>query len=128
TAVSLMSLSATVLMGIVGAIVWYVGTRQIFAGTLTLGNLMTFIVFLAFLVAPVIQVVSIGTQLTEAFAGLDRTHEVLKERREDADPARTLDMGTIRGEVEFHNVGFAYDPNKPVLFDVSFESRPGTLT
>ena len=83
TATSLMSLSATVLMGIVGAIVWFVGSRQIFAGTLTLGQLMTFMAFLAFLIAPVIQVVSIGTQLTEALAGLDRTREVLSERPED---------------------------------------------
>ena len=93
TAMSLMSLSATVLMGMVGAIVWYMGARQIFAGTLTLGDLMTFIAFLAFLIAPVIQVVNIGTQLTEAFAGLERTREVLRERPETKDPKRTVELG-----------------------------------
>jgi ABC-type multidrug transport system fused ATPase/permease subunit len=128
TATSLMSLSATVLMGIVGAIVWYVGTREIMAGVLTLGDMMTFVAFLAFLIAPVIQVVSIGTQLTEALAGLDRTREVLSERPEDRDPNRTISIGPIRGEVDFKNVGFAYEAGKPVLFDVSFQSQPGTVT
>ena len=80
---SFMSLSATVLMGIVGAVVMFVGTRQIFAGTLTLGDFFAFTAFLAFLVAPVFGVVGIGTQITEALAGLDRTHEVLSERPED---------------------------------------------
>lgn len=128
TATSLMSLSATVLMGIVGSLVWFIGARKILAGTLNLGDLMTFMMFLAFLIAPVIQVVSIGTQLTEAFAGLDRTREVLSERPEDRDPGRTVKLGTIRGEVEFDNVGFSYDEGKQVLFDVSFASAPGTVT
>ena len=128
TAVSLMSLSATVLMGIVGAVVWYVGTRQIYAGHLTLGDLMMFVAFLAFLVAPVFQVVGIGTQLTEAFAGLERTREVLRERPEDLEPLRTVALGTLRGEVEFSHVGFSYETGKQVLFDVSFRSEPGTVT
>jgi len=128
TAVSLMSLSATVLMGIVGAVVWYVGARQILAGHLTLGDLMTFVAFLAFLIAPVMQVVNIGTQLTEAFAGLERTREVLAERPEDREPDRTFAMGTIRGSVEFKDVGFYYEEGKQVLSDVSFRSEPGTVT
>jgi ABC-type multidrug transport system fused ATPase/permease subunit len=128
TAVSLMSLSATVLMGIVGAIVMFVGTHQIFAGTLTLGEFVTFTAFLAFLIAPVFQVVGIGTQLTEAFAGLERTREVLRERPEDRDPRRTVALATIRGEVEFDHVGFSYDEGKQVLFDVSFRAEPGTVT
>jgi len=128
TATSLMSLSATVLMGIVGAIVWFIGTRQIFAGSLTLGQLMTFIAFLAFLIAPVIQVVSIGTQLTEALAGLDRTREVLSEHPETSDPRRVHSIGPIRGEVIFENVGFSYEAGKQVLYDVSFRSDPGTVT
>jgi len=106
----------------------YVGTRQIFAGTLTLGGFVTFTAFLAFLVAPVFGVVGIGTQITEALAGLDRTHEVLKERPEDRDPRRTVALGTIRGEVVFENVGFSYEEGKQVLFDVGFHSEPGTVT
>ncbi len=128
TAMSFMSLSATVLMGIVGAVVMFVGTRQIFAGTLTQGDLFAFTALLAFLVAPVFGVVGIGTQITEALAGLDRTHEVLKERPEDEDPNRTAALGSIDGEVLFENVGFAYEAGKPVLFDVSFRSQPGTVT
>jgi len=128
TAVSLMSLSATVLMGIVGAVVWYVGARQILAGHLTLGDLMTFVAFLAFLIAPVMQVVNIGTQLTEAFAGLERTREVLAERPEDREPLRTVAMGAIRGSVEFKDVGFYYEEGKQVLTGVSFRSEPGTVT
>jgi subfamily B ATP-binding cassette protein MsbA len=128
TAISLMSLSATVLMGVVGATVMYLGARQIMAGTLTLGGFMTFTAFLAFLVAPMFQVVGIGTQITEALAGLDRTQEVLAERPEDEDPRRALVMPPIEGTVEFRGVTFAYDPGKPVLHDVSFASSPGTVT
>ncbi len=128
TGVSLMSLAATVLMGVVGAIVMYVGTRQIAAGSLTLGGFITFTAFLAFLVAPIIQTVNIGTQLTEALAGLERTREVLRERPEDEDPKRGIALPEIRGDVRFEHVNFSYEPGKEVLHDVTFESRPGTVT
>lgn len=128
TAISLMSLSATVLMGFVGAIVMYVGARQIFAGELTLGGFVTFTAFLAFLVAPVVQIVNIGTQLTEAIAGLERTREVLREMREDADPSRTATVDKVEGHITFENVTFAYEPGKDVLKAISFDSRPGTST
>jgi len=128
TAMSIMTLSATVLMGLVGATVMYMGTRQIAAGTLTLGELMTFTAMLAFLIAPVIGVVQIGTQISEAFAGLERTREVLREREEDQDPERTISLPEIRGDVEFDNVVFSYEKGKPVLHGISFNSRPGTVT
>jgi subfamily B ATP-binding cassette protein MsbA len=128
TAMSLMSLTATVLMGVVGAAVMYVGARQILAGSMTLGELWRFTAFLAFLVAPVFQIVGIGTQITEALAGLDRTQEVLREKPEDEEECRTRTVGPIQGHVQFEHVGFAYDPGKPVLFDMSFESQPGTVT
>ena len=128
TAMSFMSLSATVLMGIVGSVVMFVGARQIFAGTLTLGEFVTFTAFLAFLVAPVFGVVGIGTQITEALAGLDRTHEVLSERPEDQDPLRTIALAPIKGELDFDHVGFSYEAGKQVLYDVSFRSEPGTVT
>jgi ABC-type multidrug transport system fused ATPase/permease subunit len=128
TATSLMSLSATVLMGIVGALVWSIGARQVLSGALTQGELMEFIAFLAFLIAPVIQVVSIGTQLTEAFAGLDRTHEVLQELRENQDTSRVVAIAPIGGEVDFENVSFSYEAGKEVLHEVSFQSQPGTVT
>jgi subfamily B ATP-binding cassette protein MsbA len=130
TAISLMSLSATTLMGLVGAIVMYVGARQILAQpqTLTLGGFMMFTAFMAFLVAPMFQIVGIGTQVTEALAGLDRTQEVLHEKPEDEDPRRTQSIGPIEGSLVFENVDFAYDVGKPVLRDVSFVSEPGTVT
>ncbi|WP_228486768.1 ABC transporter ATP-binding protein [Paludibaculum fermentans] len=128
TGVSLMSLSATVLLGLVGALVMFVGGRQILNGTLTLGGFVTFTAFLAILVAPVFQIVGIGTQLTEALAGLERTREILNEQAEDADPNRTAVMGPIRGDVLFEDVHFSYEEGKEVLHGVSFHAPPGTVT
>ncbi len=129
TATSLMSLSATVLMGVVGALVMYLGTRQILAHTLTLGDFVTFTAMLAFLIAPVFQIVAIGTQLTEAIAGLERTQEVLAEMPEDEDPARRARLHSpLQGDIEFRNVSFAYEPGKPVLQDVSLHAEPGSVT
>ena len=128
TGMSLMSLSATLLMGVVGGVVMFAGARQIFAGTLTLGGFVTFTAFLAFLVAPVFQTVSIGTQLTEAIAGLERTREVLREQPEDADPRRTRELPNVEGTVRFDNVSFAYEAGKSVLHGISFEAQPGTVT
>ena len=128
TAISLMSLSASVLMGVVGAVVMYVGATQVMSGAITLGDFVTFTAFLAFLVAPVFQIVQIGTQLTEALAGLERTREVLNERPEDQDPARTVNIGPIEGVVEFRAVDFEYIEGKPVLHDINFVSQPGSVT
>ncbi len=128
TAMSLMSLSATVLLGLIGAIVMYTGSRQILAGTLTLGGFVTFTAFLAFLGAPIFQIVGIGTQISEALAGLERTREVMRERPEDQDPRRQIRIGELRGEVEFDQVDFQYEAGKPVLYDISFRSQPGTVT
>ncbi len=128
TGVSLMSLSATVLLGIVGAVVMYVGAGQILAGTLTLGGFVTFTAFLAFLVAPVFQIVGIGTQLTEALAGLERTREIMSEAREDQDPRRTVTLPPLRGEVRFEDVHFEYEAGKPVLRGISLDAQPGTVT
>ncbi|HKV93984.1 MAG TPA: ABC transporter ATP-binding protein [Candidatus Angelobacter sp.] len=128
TTISLMGLSSSVTLGIVGAAVMFIGARQIFAGHMTTGGLFSYTMFLGFLTAPVAQIASIGTQITEALAGLDRTREVLDESREDADPERTIVLPEIRGEIDFKHVDFAYEPGKPVLEDVSFESQPGTVT
>ena len=128
TATSLMSLSAAVLMGAVGALVMFVGTRSILAHRMTLGDLMTFTALMAYMIAPMFQIVSIGTQLTEAIAGLERTREVLSELPEDADPRRTVTIGEVRGEVAFEDVSFSYEPSKTVLHDISFYSAPDTVT
>jgi subfamily B ATP-binding cassette protein MsbA len=128
TGVSVLSLSATVLLGVVGALVMYVGGRQILNGALTTGGFVSFMMFLGFLVAPVFQMVGIGTQLTEAAAGLERTREILNEAREDQDPRRTVPLEAIQGRVEFERVAFEYETGKPVLHDVSFTAEPGTVT
>ena len=128
TATSLMSLSATSMMGIVSATIMLMGARQILSGHMTLGTFLTYIIFLGMLVAPVFQIVGIGTQLTEALAGLERTREVLNEKPEDDAPGRTQRMERVRGQVVFDHVSFAYDPGKTVLQDINFQSEPGTST
>jgi subfamily B ATP-binding cassette protein MsbA len=127
-AIAVMSLSSSLLLGLVGAIVMYVGGRQVLSGEMTLGGFVTFTAFLAFLVAPVFQVVQIGTQLSEAAAGLERSREVLRESPEDTDPRRTVKLAEIAGEVVFEDVRFAYEPGKPVLHGISFRATPGTVT
>ena len=128
TATSLMGLSASVLLGVVGAATMYVGGRQMMAHTLTPGSYFSYNFLLVFLIAPVMQVVSIGTQLTEALAGLERTQEIMGERPEDQDPRRSVELHDIVGDVAFENVTFSYDGIHDVLRDVSFHSAPGTVT
>ena len=128
TATSLLSLSAAALMGVIGAIVMLMGAHLILAGKLTLGSFFSYTAFLGYLAAPIFQIASVGTQLTEAIAGLERTREVLGEVPEDEDPRRSVTLSEIRGEVIFEDVTFAYDPSKTVLHDVSFVAQPGTVT
>lgn len=128
TAQSLMSLASTAVLGIVGALIMYLGAHQVVAGRLTTGGYVTYVMFLAFMIAPIVQLVSIGTQLTEAVAGLDRTTEILSESTEDADPVRMRELGVIKGDVAFRDVRFAYESDKEVLHGISFESHPGTVT
>ena len=90
TATSIMSLSASVLMGLVSAVIMFMGAHRILAGTMTLGTFLTYTIFLALLVAPVFQIVAIGTQITEAITGLERTREILDEKIEDEAPGRTV--------------------------------------
>ena len=128
TATSLMSLSSTLMMGLVSAIVMYLGAREITAGRWDAFDLLQYTMFLGFLAAPIFQIANIGTQLTEALAGLDRTREIMSEHPEDADPERTISLPALRGELSFQHVDFAYDPGKPVLHDISFTALPGTVT
>jgi len=128
TAMAFMGLSGSVLTGLVGATVMLIGARQVVAGTMTVGNLTTYVIYMGFLIAPIIQIVSVGTQLTEALAGLERTRELLTERREDDDPARTVVPADLRGHVEFERVSFEYEAGTPVLKSVSFTALPGTVT
>ena len=127
-ATSTISLTSTLLMGIVSATVMMIGGRLLIQGTMTVGGFLQFTLLLGFMVAPVFQIASIGTQITEAFAGLDRMHEVLEERPEDDDPQRMVELGLIRGHVRFEDVSFEYEPGKLVLHGISLEAQPGTVT
>ena len=128
TATSMMSASATVLMGIVSASIMFLGARKMVAGTMTPGGFFSYNAFLLMLIAPVAQIVGIGPLMTEALAGLERTREVLDEKPEDQDAQRTIELHRVEGHVAFENVNFSYDTGKEVLHDVSFESQPGTVT
>ena len=128
TATSLMSLSASVMLGVVGAATMYIGGHEMVAHSLSPGSYFSYNFLLVFLVAPIMQVVSIGTQLTEALAGLERTQEIMRERPEDQDPQRSVALQDIVGTVEFENVSFSYDGTHEVLHGISFRSEPGTVT
>ena len=128
TATSVLSLSSTVLLGVVGAAVMWVGAREILAARMTVGSFFTYTVFLGFLVGPFFQIVSIGSQLTEALAGLERTREVLSQRPEDEDERRVVALPEVRGDVVFEDVTFAYREDEPVLHGISLHAAPGTVT
>ncbi|HTT33109.1 MAG TPA: ABC transporter ATP-binding protein [Methylomirabilota bacterium] len=128
TATSLMSFSAAGLMGVVSAIIMEIGAHKIISGSMTLGTFFAFNIFLGFLVAPVFQIVAIGTQITEAITGLERTREILNEKMEDEAPGRTVELDRVNGLVEMENVSFSYETGKEVLHEISFKSEPGTVT
>lgn len=128
TTTSLLSLASTVLLGAGGAAVMFLGAREILADRMTLGAFFTYTMFLGLLVGPFFQIATIGTQLTEALAGLERTREILRQQREDEDPARTVALEEVQGQVKFEDVGFAYEEKETVLRGVSLEAEPGTVT
>ncbi len=125
---SALSLASTLLLGVVGSGVLYVGAHEILAGRMTVGSFFTYTVLLGFLVAPLVQIATIGSQLSEALAGLERTRELLSQKREDGDPRRTVALPSVRGLIEFEDVGFSYREGEPVLTEVSLRAEPGTVT
>jgi len=127
---SFTSMLSTGVVGLIAATIMYMGTREIYAGSMTLGTYVAFTMLLVYMVSPVTQVVSIGTQISEAVAGLERTQEILREAEEDDDPDRTvvIQPHEIRGHVEFRDVRFAYEKGKTVLHGISFDAPPGTVT
>jgi ABC-type multidrug transport system fused ATPase/permease subunit len=128
TATSLMSLSGALLLGIVSVLMMEFGGHKMLSGSMTPGQWFAYNAFLAFLIAPVFQIVAIGTQITEAITGLERTREILNEKLEDEAPGRTVMLDRVNGKVQMEHVNFAYDTRKEVLRDVSFQSEPGTVT
>ncbi len=127
TTSSLVTSLGTAFMGLASTMIMGYGGWLIIQGQLTVGELFSFTLFLGFLIAPVLQMANIGTQMTEAFAGLDRTAEVLSWPQEDDDPLRTVTMPAIKGHIVFEDVHFAYEQDKPVLTGVSFEATPGMV-
>ena len=125
TMTSVLGSASTTVLGLVSALVMWLGGHRVLGHTWTVGDYFSYNMFLAFMIAPVFQIVNIGTQLTEAFAGLDRTNEIMAELEENQIPGRTLKMPPIHGTVEFDNVEFAYVADKPVLHGISFVAEPG---
>jgi subfamily B ATP-binding cassette protein MsbA len=128
TAVSGTTALGTTIIGVVGVIIMVGGARAIQAGTMTLGDLFTYLMFTALLAAPVMGIASIGTQITEAFAGLDRIREIMKQRTEDDEDASREPIASVRGHVQFDDVTFEYNPGVPVLKNISFEAPAQTTT
>jgi subfamily B ATP-binding cassette protein MsbA len=128
TGVSGLGAFATLVIGAIGVLMILVGGRAILAGTMTLGEFIMYIFFVGLVAAPLIGIASIGTQITEAFAGLDRIYELRRMTTEDADDANRAPLHGIRGEVAFDNVIFSYKPEVPVLKKVSFRAAAGSTT
>ena len=127
TTSSLVTSLGTFFMGLASVLILGYGGYLILQGGLTIGQLVSFTLFLGFLIAPVVQMANIGTQMTEAFAGLDRTAEVLSWPQEDDDPLRVATMPRIQGDIRFEDVYFAYEKDKPVLRGVTFDAPSGTV-
>ncbi|HIF06185.1 MAG TPA: ABC transporter ATP-binding protein [Gemmatimonadetes bacterium] len=127
TTTATVSSLGTFFIGSASVLIMGYGGRQILQGSLTVGDLVQFTVFMAFLISPIVQMANIGTQMTEAFAGLDRTAEVLGWPSEDDDPKRTETMPKVEGSVVFEDVNFAYEEDEPVLKGITFEAEPGTV-
>ena len=128
TMTSMLSSASTTVLGVVSALVMWLGGHLVLERAWNAGDYLQYNMFLAFMIAPVFQMVNVGTQLTEAFAGLDRTNELLNELQENQMPGRTVQMPPIAGNVRFDDVEFAYTPGKPVLYGVSFSAQPGMVT
>ena len=127
TTSSLVTSLGAFFMGLAMVLVLGYGGRLIVLDQLMVGELFGFTLFLGFLIGPVLQMANIGTQMTEAFAGLDRTSELLGWPKEDDDPRRTVVMPPINGHVDFEDVHFRYDEDKPVLKGITFSATPGTV-
>ena len=128
TGFSAVSAFSTLLLGIVGVAIMWVGAHEIEAGRMTVGSFVSFTLYLGLLVGPVVQIVSIGSQVTEAFAGLERIRELRDESREDSGDADREPLPRLEGRVEFRDVSFSYEEGVPVLHDISFAASPGTAT
>ena len=128
TTTSIITSSATFLLGLSSTGIMGIGGYMIMNNDLTIGQFLSFTLYLGFMIAPIVQMSNIGSQLTEAFAGLDRTEELMNMESEDDGSIRTQKIKNIEGHVQFSNVTFGYEEEKKVLHDISFEAHPGSVT
>ena len=128
TATALMTSSSSFLLGLASAGIMGIGGYFIMGDKMTNGDFVSFTLFLGFMIAPIVQMSNIGSQLTEALAGLDRTQELMNLEEEDNPEVRKQIIKTIKGDVKFNSVSFNYVDSKEVLHDISFEAKAGTVT
>lgn len=128
TGTSAVGALATVIIGLVGVLILTVGGRAVVQGSMTLGDLISYIFFVGMVSFPVVQMANIGTQITEAFAGLDRIREIFETPTEDEDDDQRQPLNSANGDVVFEKVWFEYREGIPVLKDISFASKAGSTT
>jgi ATP-binding cassette, subfamily B, putative efflux pump len=128
TSTSLVTSSSALLLGIASITIMGVGSLQIAKGAMTVGDFFAFTLYLGFLVAPIVQMGNIGSQITEAFAGLDRMEEILNTATEETEDDDKVKLEAFNGDIRFENVSFSYDENVPVLDNIDFNMSPGSLT
>ena len=128
TGISSVGAFAQLIMGAISVVMILEGGRAVLSGSMTLGQLIQYVFFVGLVALPLINIASIGTQITEAFAGLDRIHELRRMTTEDAEDASRAALDAVHGDVAFDHVTFAYKPGVPVLKDVSFRAAPGSTT
>jgi subfamily B ATP-binding cassette protein MsbA len=128
TGVSFVMAFSSMIIGVIGLTIFTMGGRAVLNGEMTLGDLFMYVAFTGMMAVPVMELASIGTQITEAFAGLDRIREVLDMETEDVADSSRSPVGMVRGDVEFVNVTFSYKEGSPVLRDVSFHAPAGATT
>ena len=127
TATAFMTSASTFLLGTASAGIMGIGGYFIMQGSMTYGEFVSFTLFLGFMIAPIVQMSNIGSQLTEAFAGLDRTQELMNSPEEDDPTVRTRHLNSVDGSIDFEGVSFAYEENKTVLHNVSFSATKGDV-
>ena len=128
TATAMMTSSSALLLGLASAGIMGIGGYFIMIGDMTYGEFVSFTLFLGFMIAPIVQMSNIGSQLTEAMAGLDRTQELMDMDEEDDPELRTIQIDQVKGDILFDNVSFSYDKGKEVLRDISFAAPAGSVT
>jgi len=128
TSTSLVTSSATFLLGIASTGIMGIGGYMIMFNDLTIGDFLAFTLYLGFMIAPIVQMSNIGSQLTEAFAGLDRTEEIMNMTIEDNPEERTVSLDNFKGDIQFKDVSFGYEEGKEVLHNISFDAPSGSVT